>query len=296
MSKSTGRHHIFFSFILLLFGALPGCLPASSSDYDVLRAQVAQHNQILSQLNTQLSGVQPAQADTWQQVQAMRQEIASLRGDVENLSHGFNQAGGASAMAEMLARHDRALRLIETQLAMPLQLDEAAAFSGPTYTPSYAPSPMETSPVVTRVPSATPQTTPSSTVTSPARPGAVDTAQALYDAGMASFAARKYEQGLKSFADFAEAYPNHSLVSNAWFWQGECHFELKNYAAAALAYEKVISGYPNSNKAPDSYFKQGLSFVRLDRKEAARERLNQLISQYPRSVYATRAKQELDKL
>ena len=193
-------------------------------------------------------------------------------------------------MAEMLARHERALRLIETQLAMSLQLDESAAFSGPTYNPGYATN----SPIaVYQAPGGTAGGTTGVTGTSPARPNAIDTAQVLYDAGMASFNARKYEQSLKSFSDFTEAYSNHNLVSNAWFWQGECHFQLQNYAAAALAYEKVISGHPNSNKAPAAYLKQGLSFVHLDRKDAARERLNQLITQYPRAPEATRAKQEI---
>lgn len=264
---------------------LAGCV--QNADYDVLRSQVTQHEQALQQLNMQLSGVQPAQADTWSQVQAMRQEIAALRGEVDTMSHSFQQAGGAQAMADLLSRHDRALHLIETQLAMDLQLSETAATPGIMGAPAVS-SGTPGSSVVTAPPAAN-----RPAEASPARPAIADTAQALYDSGMASFNSRNYQQALKAFTDFTATYPQHKLVSNAWFWQGESNFQMKNYAAAALAYEKVISGYPNSNKAPAAYLKQGMSFLQLDRKDAARERLNQLIQKFPKAPEATRARQVL---
>lgn len=272
---------------------LAGCT-GTTSDYDVLKAQVTQHEQALQQLNMQLSGVQPAQADTWSQVQSMRQEIASLRGEVDTMSHSFTQAGGAQAMSNMLARHDRALRLIETQLAMNLQLDDATA-ALPATTPAGTPGTAR--PGATVPGTATPSSPGSAAVTVPPAasvdPAKADMAQALYDSGMTAFNERRYDQALKAFTDFTGAYPQHKLVSNAWFWQGESNYQMKNYAAAALAYEKVISGFPNSNKAPASYLKQGMSFLQLGKKDAARERLNQLIKKYPKAPEATRARQEI---
>lgn len=275
--------------LLLVPLALAGCT-GMNNDYDVLKSQVTQHEQTLQQLNMQLSGVQPAQADTWSQVQSMRQEMAALRGEVDTLSHSFHQAGGAQSMSDMLARHDRALRLIETQLAMNLQLDQPSTGTALPGMPGNAGLPITAVPGTPAVAPATPVQTPAAPVV---KPGAADTAQALYDSGMASFNNRRYEQALKAFTDFTATYPQNKLVSNAWFWQGECNYQLKNYAAAALAYEKVISGFPNSNKAPASYLKQGLSFVQLGKKDAARERLSQLISKYPKAPEATRARQEM---
>lgn len=281
--------------MLLIMMTLAGCMP-SSNDMNVLRAQVTQHDQILQQLNMQLSGVQPAQADTWSQVQSIRQEIASLRGEMDTMSHAFKQAGGAQAMSDMLSRHERALRLIETQLAMNLQLDDPVDGTGlpgvgmpSTGMPSTG-LPVGNVTEPTGVP-VVPNTTPG--VTAPIRPGTTDTAQVLYDTGMAAFNARRYEQALKAFGDFTTAYPDHALVSNSWFWKGESLYQLKNYGEAALAYEKVISGFPNSNKAPAAYLKQGLSFVQLGTKDAARERLDQLIQKYPKAPEATRARQEI---
>ncbi|MCH5277834.1 MAG: tol-pal system protein YbgF [Desulfovibrionaceae bacterium] len=281
---------------------LAGC--TATSDYDILKAQVTQHEQALQQLNMQLSGVQPAQADTWSQVQSMRQEIASLRGEVDTMSHAFTQAGGAQAMSDMLARHDRALRLIEAQLAMKLQLDEPAGglpmaapgpVSGAPGVPGTAPGAVLPSAPGT-VAGSTMVTTPpagAAGVTPPADASSVDIAQALYDSGYKAFSERRYEQALNAFTDFTKVYGQHKLISNAWFWQGESNYQMERYEAAALAYGRVIESYPNSNKAPGAYLKLGMSFLKLGSKDAARDCLNQLITKYPKAHEATRARQEI---
>ena len=76
-----------------------------------------------------------------------------------------------------------------------------------------------------------------------------DIAKALYDNGVQSFNARNYKQALKSFSDFTDTYGKHKLVSNAWFWRGECNYQLGNFPAAAMDYEQVISKYGSSGKA-----------------------------------------------
>lgn len=311
---------------LILPLALTGC--TQGKQYDTLQAQVSQQNQATQQLNMQLSGVQPALADTWSQLQSLRQEVAALRGEVDTMNHALTLVGGAQGMADALSRHDRALRLIETQLALDLQLNQPgapvpAAMAGGLPGASVAPGAAGAAGVMGGVGGAsagvsggasgdpmgaagtaglggttavTEQPAGSASASSPARPVTADTAQALYDAGMSSFNNRQYTQALKAFTDFTTTYAKHNLVSNSWFWQGESNFQLKNYAAAALAYEKVISGFANSNKAPAAYLKQAMSFIQLDKKDAARERLNQLLQKYPKAPEATRAKQVLSTL
>lgn len=300
--------------LLLSAMVLSGCV-AGGSDYNTLQNQVQQQQQTISQLNQQLSGFQPAQADTWSQVQTMRQELAAMRGELDTLSRSFNQVGGAYGMADTLARHSRAMRLMEAQLAMNLQLDEPALAPPSAGTPTYDPNNSlagYASPSIPAQPQAplTPQTpqgmapqspqnflpaTPTQPVVpnTPIAGAAADTAQALYDNGIKAFNERNYDQALTSFTDFTNTFPNHSLISNAWFWQGETQYQRKDYAAAALAYEKVISSFPNSNKAPSAYLKQGMSFLQLNKKDAAKERLTQLTKKFPKAVETTRAQQIL---
>lgn len=289
-----------FSFLtaLLLLGA---CTATGGSNN--LQYSVNENTRAIRQLQMQIANVQPAQADSWSQIQALRQEVASLKGSLDNLQNSTAHLGGTQELGNIIARHDRALRLIETQLAMDLQLNDPAS---PMQNPDTVPTENTNTAVIT-----TP--TPNGQQTQPAiqnnaqtntqnqavqqKPAnATDTAQALYDSGINSFNSRDYQKGLNAFKDFTTVYPDHKLVSNAWFWQGECQYQLKNFAGAALAYEKVISQFPNSNKAPACYLKQAMSFMELNKKDAAKQRLNELVTIYPKAAEAKRAQTILKTL
>ena len=93
----------------VLFGiaplALGGCAQMTGGN---LQRQVDANEQAIRQINSQLSGVQPAQADTWSQVQALRQEVAALRGDMDTMLYTLQAVGGAQNMAATLTRHEQA--------------------------------------------------------------------------------------------------------------------------------------------------------------------------------------------
>ena len=250
--------------------SLPLMLTAcvSSSDHKALQAQV-------SQMNRQMNTSQTSQADSWSQLIELRQEVAELRGQIDTLNNALKKVGGAEKLAETQMVHGRALHLLESQMALDLQLGA----------PAGDPAAVENG--------AIPEALAGIPVMAPVAPAAqpADMAQALYDNGMDLFNTRQYQAALKSFSDFTKAYPKHQLTSNAWFWQGECNYQMKNYAAAALAYENVIAGFPNSAKAPASYLKQGMAFLQLGKKAAAKQRLNELIKKFPKAPETSRAKQ-----
>ena len=241
-----GRNVALLSLPLMLTACV------TSSEHNALQAQV-------NQINRQVSSSQTNQADSWSQLMDLRQEVSELRGQLDTLNYALQRAGGAQKMADTLAVHDRALRLLESQMALDLQLggEQPDQPGQPGADASAVPGVQQpVAPAVAAAPAAQPQA-PASAAAQPA--ANVDMAQALYDNGMKSFNSRNYQAALRSFSDFTKTYPKNKLVSNAWFWQGECQYQLKNYAEAALAYENVISGYPNSVKAPASYLKQGMS-------------------------------------
>ena len=274
-----GRNLALLSLPLMLTACV------TTSEHNALQAQV-------NQMNRQMSSSQTNQADSWSQLMELRQEVAELRGQLDTLNYALQRAGGAQKMAETLAVHDRALHLLESQMALDLQLtpDPAAQPGMPGADPMAAGG---TQPMQPSAPVLTPAApvAPSASAAPAAQQGNVDMAQALYDNGMASFNSRQYQAALRSFSDFTKTYPKNKLVSNAWFWQGECQYQMKNYAEAALAYENVISGYPNSVKAPASYLKQGMSFLQLNKKAAAKQRLTELTRKFPKAPEAARAKQ-----
>ncbi len=259
---------------LMIFSV--GC--AKQQDYDSLQAKVTTQDQQLRQL-------QPGMADTWAQLQSMRQELATIKGQLDDL----NAMGGAKNLVDTVNRHDAALRQIERSLAVDLNLDAplptpvagmpvGTIGADGTFSESADPNSgtMTLSPVAPQPP------------TSPA-PQA-DMATALFNAGVTSFNARQYTQAQRSFTDFTKTYPKHPQVGNAWYYVGECYFQLNKFGDAALAYDKVITQYSKSPSVPGAYLKQGICFSKLGQKAASTARLQELIKKYPTSAEASRAK------
>ena len=267
--------------LLVSFTALLGaCAP--KSDVDALQSRMRFQDQQLQQM-------QPAQADTWAQLQSIRQELATLRGQMDDLQ----SAGGARALVEKVNKHDAALRQVESSLAMNFNLDSPGAAYTPA--PAYTPAGGGQSPPLGIVPdpgaadNGQPGGVPLATTAAPEVQK--DTATALYDSGLTSYNARNYQESLRSFTDFTKNYGSHKLAPNAWYYVGESNFQLNRFADAALAYDTVITKYGTSQRAPAAYLKQSLAFSKLGQKDAASARLKELIRKFPNSPEAARAKQ-----
>ncbi len=262
---------------LMLFSV--GC--AKQNDYDTLQQQVSTQNQQLRQL-------QPGMADTWSQLQAMRQELNAIKGQLDDL----NAMGGAKNLVDTVNRHDAALRQVERSLALNLNLD-APMMNSMNAMDTMSPGGIGSDGVYREggiANSGTMTLTPTPPQPPLAQAPETDMATALYNAGITAFNARQYTQAQRSFSDFTKNYPQNPQVGNAWYYVGECYFQLNKFSDAALAYDKVITQYPKSPTVPGAYLKQGICFSKLGQKAAATARLQELIKKYPTSVEASRAK------
>ena len=263
---------------ILLAALLGACAP--KSDVDALHSRMRFQDQQLQQM-------QPAQADTWAQLQAIRQELAILRGQMDDLQN----AGGARQLVEKINKHDAALRQVEVAMAMHFNLDGPGAAT-PAGGGAYAPPAAVAPPVAVAPPRAVAAPAAVPIATPPPPPAAQkDTATAVYDTGLANYNERRYQEALRSFTDFTKTYTNHKLTPNAWFYMGEANFQLNRFADAALAYDTVITKYGSNPKAPAAYLKQSLAFSKLGQAAAADTRLKELIRKFPNSPEAARAKQ-----
>ena len=277
MQKTLIRNLLLMASITMLFGA---CAP--KSDVDALHSRVRFQDEQLQQM-------QPAQADTWAQLQAIRQELATLRGQMDDLQ----SAGGARSLAEKVNKHDAALRQVESALAMNFNLDSP----GMAYTPVPGFNPPDggqfSPPGIIAAPGAQDADAHGGVPIAVTPPPVVqkDTATALYDSGLTSYNARNYQEALRSFTDFTKTYGNHKLAPNAWYYAGESNFQLNRFADAALAYDTVITKHGASQRVPAAYLKQAIAFSKLGQKEAADARLKELIRKFPNSPEAARARQ-----
>lgn len=281
-----------------IFALATGCV--KQNEYESLQARVQTQDQQLRQL-------QPMQADAWAQMQAMRQELNAIKGQMDDL----NNAGGARTLVDKLSRHDSALRQIESAMALNLNLDAPMAPAGSpmsgasmdatgmapmgesgalppgeAYSATGAAAPAHSA---MNVPGMTAQQQQQATSSATPQPPK-DMAMALYDAGISAFTARKYQEAQRSFVDFTKNYATHKQAPNAWYYIGECNFQRNQFADAALAYDRVITKYGNTTRAPAAFLKQGICFSKLGQAAAAKARMQELIKKYPNSPEAARAK------
>ncbi|MDR1777105.1 MAG: tol-pal system protein YbgF [Desulfovibrio sp.] len=284
--------------------------------------------QQVQQQDAQLRQLQPAQADMQNEVQSLRAEINTLRGQLDALQN----AGGAQAIVERVNRQDAALRQIDDKMALNLDLgpqNQATAQTStsgipvagatlgasgtvpstgsalPTYgNPALAGAqaggpavPEGTLPYQgpagqqqAQAPSGSTwgQESPRPTASTPAPQK--DISLALFDAGVNAYNARNYVEAQRSFNDFVKNYPSHNLIPEARYYLAECYFQRNQFNDAVLAYDTVIKKYPTSSSAPGAYLKQGICFSKINQKAAATARMQDLIKKYPKSPEAARAK------
>lgn len=307
--------------LTLVCAALPlsGCVGGSTSSGN---GSLSLEQQVQQQ-DVQLRQLQPAQADAWNQIQTLRQEVNALKGQIDDLQN----AGGARALVGRVRTHDEALRQVERSMALNLNLGDPMTSGGSA--PATQAAPQQAAPVFNQPsygqPSygqaaagamaagsvgyaaagdqgaaAQPQTVinPSSSTWGKPSPQPEpqiqvpqkDISLALFDAGVNAYNARKYDEAQRSFNDFLKNYKDHSQAPEAQYYLAECYFQRNQFADAALAYDSVIKKYPKSSSAPGAYLKQGISFSKLNQSAAAKARLEELIKKYPNSPEAARAK------
>ena len=278
------RSILFLSAVCLL--ALSGCAALEGGGGNSLSARVDRHDQQIQQILSQVGQVEqvlPGQAEMWAQMQNMRQELNMLNGKIDDLQR---QSGGEGS-SEMVQLRDRVNRLEAVVRQMASQLAINVDSLNTSDAGGYAPAPG------VQQPAYTPPAGSGASAPPAASGGTVNTATALYDAGIKAFDQRRYKDAVVSFKDFVAAYPKHNLASNAHFWEGESYFQMQDYARAALAYQEVIANFPGSAKVQSAMLKQGIALHNAGKKDAAKERLNELVKRYPSSPEATRAKQFL---
>ena len=262
-----------------------------------LQGQLTAMDQELTRLLAEMEGVstpmRATQANLWAEIESLRVQTATMQGQMEELQRmlqgGSGGGGHIADLGRQVAYLDRSVTMIASQLALDLgpRPDAPAAaqrgFSdvadGPDQLVMVDPDALMPG---HPQPSAIPST-------------ADDPAQALYDLALQAFHDRNYAQAQRMWQEFATTFPQHPLLSNAVFWQGESFFQMGDYGQAVLAYQDVISKHPQSNKYTASMLKQGASFFRLGKDRAGVLVLEDLVNRFPDQPEAARAKSLLEE-
>lgn len=188
------------------------------------------------------------QAELLTMVEVMQQEIAELRGTVEEQSHTI----------ELLQKQQQQ-RYLDLDKRMSELLGQAGRTSALTTTKMASANEDHASDSQTDI----------------------LPADQLYANAMSFIKKKDFSQALEQLDVFAKAYPQHTLAANALYWSGEVQLAESNFDLAIKQFEIVVNQHSAHNKAPDSHYKLAVAYDRSGNTAKAKELLQQVIKQYP---------------
>jgi len=118
----------------------------------------------------------------------------------------------------------------------------------------------------------------------------------VYDACYKLFKDGQYAKARGDFQKFLKQYPKTAYSGSAQFWIAETWYVEEKYEKAIIEYDKVIKGYPTSDKVPPALLKQGMSFQKLGDQGSAKIVYQQIIKKYPNTNQAKTARARLSDL
>jgi len=120
--------------------------------------------------------------------------------------------------------------------------------------------------------------------------------KAAYNACYKLFKDGQNATAREEFQKFLKQHPKTPYSGSAQFWIAETWYVDDNYEKAIVEYEKVIKGHPASEKVPHALLKQGMSFQKLGDDGSAKIVYQQIVKKYPQTQQAKVARVRLSEL
>jgi tol-pal system protein YbgF len=227
----------------------------------------------------------------YNQVQALQQEVQTLRGVLEE--QGYQLKRLQTESRDRYLDVDRRLSMMSPTVQPPTMPAPAVTTPPPDLRDSSAA--ISDSSVVTQ--------TPPPITTSAAKPEVVskrdpDGSELYRRATKLLLEEYKYQEAVEAYQNYVDMFPKGRYVANALYWIGEAYLLIPDSADKAIkAFERVISDYPKDQKAPGSMLKMGKAYKQKDESDKASEIWRRIKVLYPDAVDEIRlADQELRTL
>jgi tol-pal system protein YbgF len=204
--------------------------------------------------------------DMLTRLEQLEKEIRQLRGDVELLSHNFEDL--KRRQKDLYLDMDRRLRQLEVGATQaPVQPPVAPAPAPPESPTPGAPSPAPTA-----------------------------GAERAYQQAFNLLKDTRYQQAERAFREFLQTYPQSVYAGNAQYWMAETQYVTRNFESALGEFHKVVERYPDSSKVPDALLKIGFIHYELQQWDAARKALTEVRTRFPNSTAASLAVKRLQRM
>lgn len=221
--------------------------------------------QSLEQRVTAIEAITKGQVlrDMQTQIDTLNQEVAKLKGDLEEASHAVEMT--QQRQKDLYGDTDSRLRKLETV----------------------------SSPVAATSSDAVPAVSATATVAEPNK--STQEFQMLELANGLSKEA-KYKDAFNAYDKFLKDYPTSALVPEATYGLGYAQYALKNYKSAITTQQKVIVQYPESLKVPEAMLNMANSQIQLGQVSAAKKSLRDLVAKFPNHEVTPTAHKRLKAL
>ncbi|MFL6571901.1 MAG: tol-pal system protein YbgF [Burkholderiales bacterium] len=236
---------------------------------EALRQQLLEHNRLIDErmakVETAVAGAtdRSAMLDLSSQIEALRGDIAKMRGQLEVTTNQIEVAD--KRQKDLYLDIDTRIRKLEEareQAALQQQQQQQAQPPGGTQ---------------------------------PAESQQAGEMRA-YQAALDQFKLGNYPLAVSAMQGFLVTYPNSTLAPNAQYWIGMAHSGQRDYKSAIAAQRKLLASWPDSEKAPDALLSVASSQETMGDRRNAQKTLEELIQRYPKSSAAQSAKQRLAAL
>ena len=213
------------------------------------------------------------------QNEALLSEIATLRGQVEELLQRAKQSG--KSQKTVAADFDRRLGLIEAEPTLDTSEDKAKIKALESRMQQIE----EALAAMHEVISSAEQTR-----------GKQNPADSAYETALEAYQAGDYEAAVHAFRAFLDEYSNDAAVPNARYWLAEALLRQDDYGTAIETGETLLSIHPDSDKVPDTIFLLGKAYLGLGDSLSARDTWETLVANYGHTGAADKARDLLDRL
>lgn len=197
-------------------------------------------------------------ADTQMQIEALKQEIAMLKGELEVASHNLDAT--QQRQKDLYVDTDIRLRKLESPPVVAMQ-----------------------TPVVAEI-------------AAPAAAEKNSQEYQLLELANGLSEVSKHNDAFNAYDKFLKEYSNSTLVAEAMYGMGYSQFALKNYKSAITTQQKVLDTYPDSKKVPDAMLNMANSQIQLGLVPGAKKTLRDLIEKFPNSEVTPTAHKRLKAL
>ena len=248
-------------------------------------------------LEQQLAAANRLRAEAQFEINALKNEVRDLRGQVEEQGYQLEQ---------IITRQRELYRDIDARLNSGTVPDNTNSGSTSLSSPSVSqPQVVDQQPLNT-LPDSSTNTTGQDAVTQGAAdqtPGSATPLPAAGDDGRVEYSkifplvrSRRFDEAVTSYQQFIESYPNSPYVADSRYWLAQIYVVQNRVEEAEQEYLTVAEQYPQQEKASLAWLKLGNLYEKQGQTDKAQNAYNRVVTLYPDSSAAQMASTALQSL